>query len=53
MRIDCGRGGRRAPPRAAPGQHSKNTAPYGSLFFGGWPARAAERDRVGGGGPAR
>ena len=41
---------RRRAPRPA---STAKTAHYGSLFFGGWPARAAERDRVGGGGPAR
>ena len=47
----AGAAARRRAPR--PASTAKTQPHYGSLFFGGWPARAAERDRVGGGGPAR
>ena len=46
----AGAAARRRAPR--PASTAKTQPHYGSLFFGGWPARAAERDRVGGGGPA-
>ena len=52
VRLDCGRGGRRAPPRAAPGQHSKNTAPlwlpvFRRLAGAGRGARPGRRRRPG------
>ena len=46
VRIDCGRGGRRAPPRAAPGQHRKNTAPLWLPVFR-WLAGAGRGARPG------